>query len=126
MFEFLFVIGLILAFYGYSVAKNPNVWGEQGRDEIKEENWKAYVFHNGQFFMYSGFFMAALAALDVIFTFSNPVFILILLTGIGLLFYPLAHWMHEKEGTWNPWTKRQAKRKKQAQKEARAEKNNGK
>ena len=56
MFEFLFVIGIVLAFYGYSVMKNPHVWGDQGRDEIRPENWNGYVAHNGQFMMYSGFF----------------------------------------------------------------------
>lgn len=71
MFEFLFVIGIVLAFYGYSVMKNPHVWGDQGRDEIRPENWNGYVVHNGQFMMYSGFFLAALAALDVIFTFAS-------------------------------------------------------
>ena len=58
MFEFLFVIGIVLAFYGYSAMKNPNVWGDQGRDEIKPENWNGYVVHNGQFMMYAGFFLA--------------------------------------------------------------------
>ena len=71
MFEFLFVIGIVLAFYGYSAMKNPNVWGDQGRDEIKPENWNGYVVHNGQFMMYAGFFLAALAALDVIFDFAG-------------------------------------------------------
>lgn len=56
MFEFLFVIGIVLAFYGYSAMKNPNVWGDQGRDEIRPENWNGYVVHNGQFLMYTGFF----------------------------------------------------------------------
>ena len=51
MFEFLFVIGIVLAFYGYSVMKNPHVWGDQGRDEIRPENWNGYVAHNGQFMM---------------------------------------------------------------------------
>lgn len=102
MFEFLFVIGIVLAFYGYSVMKNPHVWGDQGRDEIRPENWNGYVAHNGQFMMYSGFFLAALAALDVIFTFASWLYCLILLGGLALLFYPLAHWMHEKEGKWWP------------------------
>ena len=79
MFEFLFVIGIVLAFYGYSAMKNPNVWGDQGRDEIKPENWNGYVVHNGQFMMYAGFFLAALAALDVIFDFAGWLYILILL-----------------------------------------------
>lgn len=111
MFQFMFVIGLILAFYGYSVMKNPRVWGDQGRDRIKEENWNGYVVRNGQFAMYAGFFMAALAALDVIFTFAAWLFILILLGGMFLLLYPLAHWMHEKEGTWNPWPRKKKEKK---------------
>lgn len=110
MFEFLFVIGIVLAFYGYSVMKNPHVWGDQGRDEIRPENWNGYVVHNGQFMMYSGFFLAALAALDVIFTFTSWLYCLILLGGLALLFYPLAHWMHEKEGKWWPWPKHKKKK----------------
>ena len=62
MFEFLFVIGLILAFYGYTVIKNPRTWGDQGRDEIHPENWNGYVLHNGQFIMYAGFYLAARGA----------------------------------------------------------------
>lgn len=110
MFEFLLVIGIVLAFYGYSTMKNPRVWGDQGREEIRPENWNGYVVHNGQFMMYAGFFLAALAALDVIFTFANWLFILILLGGLALLFYPLAHWMHEKEGKWWPWPKHKKKK----------------
>lgn len=109
MFEFLCVIGIVMAFYGYSVLKNPRVWGEQGRDAIKPENWNGYVMHNGQFVMYAGLFMVALAALDVIFNFSGIVFILILLGGLAVVGYPLMHWMHEKEGTWWPWPKNKKK-----------------
>ena len=110
MFEFLFVIGIVLAFYGYSAMKNPNVWGNQGRDEIKPENWNGYVVHNGQFMIYAGFFLAALAALDVIFDFAGWLYILILLGGLAMIFYPLAHWMHEKEGKWWPWPKHKKKK----------------
>ena len=111
MFEFLFVIGVVLAFYGYSAMKNPNVWGDQGRDEIKPENWNGYVVHNGQFMMYAGFFLAALAALDVIFDFAGWLYILILLGGLAMIFYPLAHWMHQKErqNGW-PWPKREKRK----------------
>ena len=111
MFQFLFVIGLVLAFYGYSAMKNPRVWGDQGRDNVKPENWNGYVVHNGQFFMYSGFFLAALAALDVIFAFNELVYLLILLGGLALLMYTLCHWMHEKEGTWWPWPRSKKKKK---------------
>ena len=110
MFEFLFVIGIVLAFYGYSAMKNTNVWGDQGRDEIKPENWNGYVVHNGQFMMYGGFFLAALAALDVNFDFAGWLYILILLGGLAMIFYPLAHWMHEKEGKWWPWPKHKKKK----------------
>ena len=110
MFQFLFVIGLILAFYGYSVMKSPRVWGDQGRETIKPEHWNGYVVRNGQFFMYAGFYLAALAALDVIFAFNTLVYILILLGGLALLLYPLAPWMHEKEGRWWPWPRQKKKR----------------
>ena len=39
MFQFMLVVGLVLAYYGYAVTKNPRIWGDQGRDAIKEENW---------------------------------------------------------------------------------------
>ena len=40
MFQFMLVVGLVLAYYGYAVTKNPRIWGDQGRDAIKEENWE--------------------------------------------------------------------------------------
>ena len=43
MFQFMLVVGLVLAYYGYAVTKNPRIWGNQGRDAIKEENWNRYV-----------------------------------------------------------------------------------
>ena len=55
MFQFMLVVGLVLAYYGYAVTKNPRIWGNQGRDAIKEENWNRYVRYNGQFAMYAGF-----------------------------------------------------------------------
>ena len=51
MFQFMLVVGLVLAYYGYAVTKNPRIWGDQGRDAIKEENWNRYVRYNGQFAM---------------------------------------------------------------------------
>ena len=66
MFQFMLVVGLVLAYYGYAVTKNPRIWGNQGRDAIKEENWNRYVRYNGQFAMYAGFLMAALGALDML------------------------------------------------------------
>ena len=33
-----------------------------------------------------------------------------LLGGLAMIFYPLAHWMHEKEGKWWPWPKHKKKK----------------
>ena len=60
--------------------------------------------------MYAGFYLAALAALDVIFTFATWLYILILVGGLALILYPLCHWMHEKEGKWWPWPKHKKKK----------------
>ena len=117
MFQFMLVVGLVLAYYGYAVTKNPRIWGDQGRDAIKEENWNRYVRYNGQFAMYAGFLMAALGAL------------LILLGGLAILLYPFAHWMHENEGTWNPWPRvetEKQKRKRLIKEQERQEKKNKK
>ena len=53
--------------------------------------------------MYAGFLMAALDALDMAVDLSAAIYLLILLGGLAILLYPFAHWMHENEGTWNPW-----------------------
>ena len=34
-FGFQLTCGLMLVFYGYSVMKNPRVWGDQGRQAVK-------------------------------------------------------------------------------------------
>ena len=79
MFQFMLVVGLVLAYYGYAVTKNPRIWADQGRDAIKEENWNRYVRYNGQFAMYAGFLMAALDALDMAVDLSTAIYLLILL-----------------------------------------------
>jgi uncharacterized membrane protein len=81
MFQFMLVVGLVLAYYGYAVTKNPRIWGDQGRDAIKEENWNRYVRYNGQFAMYAGFLMAALGALDMAVDLSTAIYLLILRFG---------------------------------------------
>ncbi len=30
MFQFMLVVGLVLAYYGYAVTKNPRIWGTRG------------------------------------------------------------------------------------------------
>lgn len=110
MFQFLLVIGLVLAYYGYAVTRNPHIWGEQGKDCIKEEYWREYVIRNGRFVMYSGFLLAALAALDAAVSLAKWLYLLILLGGLALLLYPLAHWMKTTHGTWNPWPRKKKKK----------------
>ena len=90
MFQFMLVVGLVLAYYGYAVTKNPRIWGDQGRDAIKEENWNRYVRYNGQFAMCAGFLMAALDALDMAVDLSAAIYLLILLGGLAILLYPLS------------------------------------
>ena len=129
MFQFMLVVGLVLAYYGYAVTKNPRIWGNQGRDAIKEENWNRYVRYNGQFAMYAGFLMAALGALDMAVDLSTAIYLLILLGGLAILLYPFAHWMHENEGTWNPWPRvetEKQKRKRLIKEQERQEKKNKK
>lgn len=122
MFQFMLVVGLVLAYYGYSVTKNPHVWGDQGRHAVKEENWNRYVRLNGQFVMYTGFLFAALAALDAAVSLPTWLYLLILVGGTMVLLYPLSHWMHENEGSWNPWPHKESekhKRKRLAKEQAR-------
>lgn len=128
MFQFMLVVGLVLAYYGYAVTKNPHIWGEQGRDAVKEEHWNRYVRYNGQFVMYAGFLFAALAALDMAVGLSTWLYLLILIGGLLVLLYPFAHWMHENEGTWNPWPHQESEKHKrkrlarEADRQARREK----
>ena len=48
-FGFQLTCGLMLVFYGYSVMKNPRVWGDQGRQAVKAENFPEYCRQNGLF-----------------------------------------------------------------------------
>lgn len=102
MFQFMLVVGLVLAYYGYAVTKNPRIWGDQGRDAIKEENWNRYVRYNGQFAMYAGFLMAALGALDMAIDLSTAIYLLILLGGLAILFVSLCPLDARKRGHLEP------------------------
>ncbi len=102
MFQFMLVVGLVLAYYGYAVTKNPRIWGNQGRDAIKEENWNRYVRYNGQFAMYAGFLMAALGALDMAVDLSTAIYLLILLGGLAILFVSLRPLDARKRGHLEP------------------------
>ena len=39
-FGFQLTCGLMMVFYGYSVMKNPRVWGDQGRRAVKPEHFE--------------------------------------------------------------------------------------
>ena len=67
-FGFQLTCGLMMVFYGYSVMKNPRVWGDQGRQAVKAENFAEYCRQNGLFFLKAGCIMAVIAALDALFT----------------------------------------------------------
>ncbi len=110
MFEFMIVIGLLLAYYGYAVSTNPRMWGDQGKKDIQEKNWKEYRKRNGAFFMQSGILFSLLAAADAIFALNDLLYILILVGGEAILYYPLGKWMKEKENTWNAWPNRHKKK----------------
>ena len=48
---------------------------------------------------------------------------------MAILLYPFAHWMHENEGTWNPWPRvetEKQKRKRLIKEQERQEKRNKK
>ena len=53
-FGFQLTCGLMMVFYGYSVMKNPRVWGDQGRQAVKAENFPEYCRQNGLFFLKAG------------------------------------------------------------------------
>ena len=65
-FGFQLTCGLMMVFYGYSVMKNPRVWGDQGRQAVKAENFPEYCRQNGLFFLKAGLIMALIGALDAL------------------------------------------------------------
>ena len=46
-FGFQLTCGLMMVFYGYSVMKNPRVWGDQGRRAVKPEHLKNTAARTG-------------------------------------------------------------------------------
>ena len=67
-FGFQLTCGLMLVFYGYSVMKNPRVWGDQGRRAVKAEHFEEYCRQNGLFFLKAGCVVAVIGALDALIT----------------------------------------------------------
>ena len=77
-FGFQLTCGLMMVFYGYSVMKNPRVWGDQGRQAVKAENFAEYCRQNG-------------------------LYVLLYLFGLAFSFSPLVKWCRENEGFSWPW-----------------------
>ena len=88
----------MLVFYGYSVMKNPRVWGDQGRQAVKVENFPEYCRQNGLFFLKAGFIMALIGALDALVTLSGLLYVLLYLFGLAFAFYPLTRWCKGERG----------------------------
>lgn len=102
-FGFQLTCGLMMVFYGYSVMKNPRVWGDQGRQAVKAENFPEYCRQNGLFFLKAGLIMALIGALDALVSLSGALYVLLYLFGLAFSFYPLVKWCRENEGFPWPW-----------------------
>ncbi len=110
-FGFQLTCGLMLVFYGYSVMKNPRVWGDQGRRAVKAENFAEYCRQNGLFFLKAGFVMAMIGALDALFTLDALLYLLLYVFGLTFAFYPLVRWCKTNEGFSWPWPRVESEKK---------------
>lgn len=110
-FGFQLTCGLMMVFYGYSVMKNPRVWGDQGRRAVKAENFEEYCRQNGQFFLKAGFVMALIAALDALITLDSLLYLLLYVFCFAFAFYPLSRWCKEHEGFAWPWPRVESEKK---------------
>ena len=87
-FGFQLTLGLMMAFYGFSVMRNPRVWGDQGRRAVKAENFEEYCRQNGQFFLKAGCVVAVIGALDALVTLDALLYALLYIFGSGLCLLP--------------------------------------
>ena len=87
-FGFQLTCGLMMVFYGYSVMKNPRVWGDQGRRAVKPEHFEEYCRQNGLFFLKAGCVMAVIGALDALVTLDALLYLLLYVFGFAFAFYP--------------------------------------
>ena len=110
-FGFQLTCGLMMVFYGYTVMKNPRVWGEQGRRAVKAEHFDEYCRQNGLFFLKAGGIMSVIAALDALFTLDAVLYVLLYLFGLAFSFYPLVKWCRENEGFSWPWPRVESEKK---------------
>lgn len=110
-FGFQLTCGLMMVFYGYTVMKNPCVWGEQGRRAVRAEHFDEYCRQNGLFFLKAGCIMSVIAALDALFTLDAVLYVLLYLFGLAFSFYPLVKWCRENEGFSWPWPRVESEKK---------------
>lgn len=82
-FGFQLTLGLMMVFYGYSVMKNPRVWGDQGRRAVKAEHFEEYCRQNGLFFLKAGCVVAVIGALDALITLDALLYALLYLFGLA-------------------------------------------
>ena len=120
-FGFQLTCGLMMVFYGYSVMKNPRVWGDQGRRAVKPEHFEEYGRQNGLFFLKAGCVMAVIGALDALVTLDALLYLLLYVFGFAFAFYPLTSWCKANEGFSWPWphVKSEKKRIKELRKDSR-------
>lgn len=123
-FNFQLTCGMLLLFYGYTVIKNPRVWGDQGRKAIKPENFEEYCRQNGRFALKAGVLMCIVAALDALGWLNWLLYILVYAVGLTFAIYPLVDWCRKNEGFSWPWprVKSEKKRIKELRKQQEEEK----
>ena len=87
-FGFQLTLGLMMAFYGFSVMKIPRV-GRSGRRAVKAENFEEYCRQNGQFFLKAGCVVAVIGALDALITLDALLYALLYIFGLAFASTPL-------------------------------------
>ena len=102
-FGFQLTCGLMLVFYGYSVMKNPRVWGDQGRQAVKAENFPEYCRQKRPVFPKSCFDHGAHRGAGRAGNAFGSAVVLLYLFGLAFAFYPLTRWCKENEGFSWPW-----------------------
>ena len=110
-FGFQLTLGLMMAFYGFSVMKNPRVWGDQGRKAVKAENFEEYCRQNGQFFLKAGCVVAVIGAFGSLITLDALLYALLYIFCLAFAFYPPTPWCKQNEGFSRPWAHAQSEKK---------------
>ena len=111
-FGFQLTCGLMLVFYGYSVMKNPRVWGDQGRQAVKAENFPEYCRQNGLFFLKAGSDHGAhRRAGRTVHPAVRCCTCCCICSGWRSAFYPLVKWCRENEGFSWPWPQVESEKK---------------